>query len=95
VVNSNTREESLKVIRGKPATGRPPKIICVGCGKRADEAGIAVPDTDVEEVYGVDGKIGLIIDGDDMQPLCEECVVALEIKPSKQGNEASRKSPNN
>jgi hypothetical protein len=72
----------MKIIRAKPATGKPPKIICNGCGKRANEAGVAVSETDVEEVYGADGKIvGSIIDGDDMQPLCEECVAALEEKP--------------
>jgi hypothetical protein len=32
----------MKIIRGKPATGKPPKIICARCGKRADEAGVAV-----------------------------------------------------
>jgi hypothetical protein len=72
----------MKIIRSKPATGKPPKIICNGCGKRADEAGVAVADNDVEEGRGVgpDGPI-LLIDEDDMQPLCEECVTALEEKP--------------
>jgi hypothetical protein len=70
---------TMKIIRGKPATGKPPKIICAGCGKRADEAGVAVPDAAAEEGhgYGPDGPI-MLINEDDMQPLCEDCVTALE-----------------
>jgi hypothetical protein len=63
----------MKIIRGKLATGKPPKIICAGCGNRAREAGVAVPDAAVPEQDGP-----FAIDEDDMQPLCEECLAALE-----------------
>jgi hypothetical protein len=66
----------MKIIRGKPATGNPPKIICTGCGKRADEAGIAVPTLAVEKGYRGDGPV-MMIDEDQVQPLCEDCVAAL------------------
>jgi len=68
----------MRIIRGRPATGKPRKIICTGCGKRAVEAGIAVPHNAVEKIYGPDGPtIGAIVDEDEMQPLCESCVTAL------------------
>ncbi len=66
----------MKIIRGKPATGKPPKIICTGCGKRADEAGVAVRDSAVEKGYGSDGPV-MMIDEDEVQPLCEGCVTIL------------------
>lgn len=73
----------MKIIRGKPATGKPPMITCSGCGNRAREAGIAIPDDEtVGKIHGPDVvkgfKIGAIIDEDEMQPLCESCLVALE-----------------
>ncbi len=47
----------MKIIRGMPATGKPPKIICTGCGKRADEAGVlAVPDDANIKFHGPDGR---------------------------------------
>jgi hypothetical protein len=69
--------KAMKIIRGKPASGKPPKIICTGCGKRADEAGIALPELAVEKGYGADGPV-MIVEDDQMQPLCEDCLTALE-----------------
>ncbi len=76
----------MKIIRSKPAKGKPPKIICTGCGKRAREAGVAVPDDAVGKIVGPDVvhgpdeplKVGAIIDEDDIQPLCEDCLAVLE-----------------
>jgi len=68
----------MRVIRGRPAS-KASKIVCTGCGKRAAEAGIAVPHSAVEEGYSHDGPVRMIvIDEDEMQPLCEDCVTALE-----------------
>ncbi len=80
----------MKVIRGEPA-GKPHKITCTGCGKKAFEAGIAVSETAAEEGkgYGPDGPI-LMIDEDDAHPLCEECVTALLRK--EEGAAAERKT---
>ncbi len=68
----------MRIIRGKPANGKPRKIKCTGCGKRAVEAGIAVPDDCIEQGYGADGPVQIAIfeEGQD-QPLCESCVEAL------------------
>jgi hypothetical protein len=78
----------MRVIRGRPATGKPPKIICTGCGKRAPEAGIAVKPEAVEEGYvigsGVDGPVTMIDDEEDIYPLCEDCVTALERASAKE-----------
>ena len=68
----------MKIIRVAPATGNPPMIVCTGCGKRAAEAGVALPSSGVEKVYGPDGPAGMIVDEGDAQPLCEDCVTALE-----------------
>jgi hypothetical protein len=67
----------MRIIRGRPATGKAPKIVCTGCGKRAAEAGVAVPDLADEKGYSRDGPIRMI-DEDEAQPLCEDCVTALE-----------------
>ena len=67
----------MKVIRCAPATGKPPKIICTGCGKRATEAGSAYPDDAAERFEGSDGLSGIMIDTEDLQPLCETCVTAM------------------
>jgi hypothetical protein len=71
----------MKVIRGRPTTGNPPKIICSGCGRRAEEAGIAVPESAAEQGYsvgpGVDGPVTMVEEDDRMQPLCEDCLAAL------------------
>jgi hypothetical protein len=68
----------MRIIQGQPATGKPREIVCTGCGKRAIEAGIAVPDKAVDQGYGPDGPIVYaIVDEDEMQPLCERCVAAL------------------
>ena len=70
----------MRIIRGQPASGKPPRITCTGCGKRAIEAGIAVPDDAVEqgEGYGPDGPAQFaIVDPDDEQPLCEVCCTTL------------------
>jgi hypothetical protein len=88
----------MKVIRGKPATGKPPKIICTGCGKRANEAGIAVRESAIERGYGVavDKSHGLpggelmMIDEDDVHPLCEECVTKLERGDARQDDKQRR-----
>jgi hypothetical protein len=76
----------MKIIRAKPAIGKPPKIICTGCGKRAAEAGIAVRESAIERGYGVavDKSLGLpegpmmMIEDEDIHPLCEDCITALE-----------------
>jgi hypothetical protein len=75
----------MRIIRGRPATGKPPKITCTGCGKRAFEAGIAVHEAAVEQGYGVAAEgSGLpsgpmtMIDDEDAYPLCEDCVTALK-----------------
>lgn len=75
----------MRIIRSKPATGKPPKIICTGCGKRGREAGVAVPELAVEKAHGTefqgpDGPVGasVIIDEDETQPLCEACLSTLE-----------------
>ncbi|MET3992142.1 hypothetical protein BjapCC829_36475 [Bradyrhizobium barranii] len=75
----------MRIIRSRPATGKPPKIICTGCGERAREAGVAVPDWAVEKTHGPefqgpDGPVGVsvIIDEDETQPLCEACLIAFE-----------------
>lgn len=75
----------MRIIRAKPAKGKPRKIICSGCGKRAREAGVAVPDDAVEQVVARDIMqpgwpvvTSEIIDEDAMQRLCEECLTALE-----------------
>jgi hypothetical protein len=68
----------MKIFRSEPATGKPHKITCTGCGKKAFEAGIAVPYLAVEKGYGVEpDESVLMIDEDQVQPLCEECVAAL------------------
>jgi hypothetical protein len=59
----------MKVIRGKPAIGKPPEIICSVCGKRADEAGVAVPDMVLAAGIGI---VEL------KMPLCADCVALLE-----------------
>jgi hypothetical protein len=74
----------MKIFRSNPAMGKPRKIKCTGCGKRAFEAGFAVKPEAIEEGYGAgvedsglpEGPV-MIIDGDDAHPLCEECVTAL------------------
>ncbi|MDE5461150.1 hypothetical protein [Bradyrhizobium sp. CSS354] len=65
----------MKIIRGKPAKGKPPKIICTGCGARAREAGVAVDDAAIGRGSDV---ASMMIEEDDMQPLCEACLAALE-----------------
>jgi hypothetical protein len=69
----------MRIIRCQPATGNKPlKIVCARCGKRATEAGMAVPDKAVEHGYGPDGPIvHAIVDEHEIQPLCESCVNAL------------------
>jgi hypothetical protein len=71
----------MRTIRGKPAVGKPRKIICTGCDKRAAEAGIAVKEEAVETGWaagpGFDGPVTMI-DDEDAYPLCEDCVTALE-----------------
>jgi hypothetical protein len=67
----------MRIIRGNPATGKTPKVICSGCGKRAAEAGVAVPKSAVEDGHDADGPI-MMIDENQMQPLCEDCLTALE-----------------
>ena len=61
-----------KVFRCTPATGKPRKIVCTGCGKRAPEAGFAIDESDVR------GWATIGIDGDDARPLCADCVIAAE-----------------
>jgi hypothetical protein len=69
----------MRIIRSKPAAGKPRKIICAGCGKRAAEAGVAALHSAVEEGYGPDpDRLIMVIEEDEMlQPLCESCVTAL------------------
>jgi hypothetical protein len=74
----------MKVIRSAPASGKSPKIICTGCGKKAVEAGIAVKPEAIEKGYSVAAKGSglpegpmMMIDDDDAYPLCEDCVTAL------------------
>ena len=81
---------TMRIIRGVPAVGKPRKITCTGCGKRASEAGIAVHPDAVEEGYGAVcdeqtcAEMGLrtgrmtMIDDDDAHPLCEACCSAME-----------------
>jgi hypothetical protein len=67
----------MRIFHGQPAGGKPRKIACAGCGKRAVEAGFAVPDEAVEEDDGPNGpKVALVHMGD-TQPLCESCVTSL------------------
>ena len=66
----------MRIIKGKPASGKPPRIICTGCGKEAFEAGIAVEPRAVEHGYGNVGPV-MIVDDDTAQPLCAECVAIL------------------
>jgi hypothetical protein len=66
----------MRIIRGKPATGKSSEIVCTGCGKRAAEAGVAVRDLAVETAYGPESM--LMIDENKIQPLCAECVTAWE-----------------
>jgi len=67
----------MRIIRGTPATGKPPKIICTGCGKKAIEAGCAIHDT-VFRRFVESSKTFMMIEEDDTQPLCEDCLTALE-----------------
>ena len=75
----------MRIIRATPATGKPPKIICRP-SKSLVISRVAVADDAVgnivgpDVVIGPDGpvRVGAIIDEDEMQPLCEECVTALE-----------------
>ena len=68
----------MRIFRSEPATGKPRKITCTGCGKKAFEAGIAVPYSAVEKGYGVEpDESVMMIDEDQVQPLCEDCVTAL------------------
>jgi hypothetical protein len=85
----------VTIIRGKQATGKQPKIICTGCGNRAIEAGIAVSDNAVEEGYGCGpqghpSRIMIVTaDEEEMQPLCESCVTALEHGETKTADSRS------
>jgi hypothetical protein len=68
----------MRIIPGEPAVGKPPKIICTGCGKRAFEAGIAVAEDAVEENEDAGiGDVYMAIEEKDVHPLCAECVTAL------------------
>ena len=67
----------MKIIRGTPASGKPLRITCSGCGKRAPEAGIAVSPDAAEEGHSSIGPV-TIIDEDETYPLCEACCSALE-----------------
>jgi hypothetical protein len=68
----------MRIIKSEPAAGKPRKIICTGCGKRAVEAGLAVPDHAVEEAYSPDGPtVHAVVGEDEMEPLCDGCVTAL------------------
>jgi hypothetical protein len=71
----------MKIFRAPLEGGKPPKIICTGCGKRAPEAGVAVKEEHVETGWGsgsgFDGPM-TTFDEDDAHPLCEDCVTALE-----------------
>ena len=65
----------MQIIRGETASGIPRRIItCSGCGKSAPEAGLAVRSDDVEE-----NGLMMAINSDDVSPLCEACVSALEV----------------
>lgn len=68
----------MQIFPVHPVSRKPTKIICVGCGKRAIEAGIAVPDKCAELGYGPDGpyKIVMVDDGE-IQSLCEGCLAVL------------------
>jgi hypothetical protein len=73
----------MRIIRGQPATGKPPMIVCDGCGKRAPEAGIAVSASTPVRGYGPDGPVMAIEDDESAQRLCEQCVTALERAESR------------
>jgi hypothetical protein len=68
----------MKVIRVASA-GKPQRIICTGCGKKAFEAGIAFKPETAEEGHESDGESVTMIDESEheIHPLCEECVTAL------------------
>jgi hypothetical protein len=69
----------MRIIRSKPATGKPRRIVCTGCGRKAFEAGIAVNPEVVETGYGDDpDRLITMIDDEDAFPLCEDCVTTLE-----------------
>jgi len=65
----------MRIFRGEPV--KPRKIVCAGCGKKAYEAGFAVPESDVEEGWLGDKRVILEVETENEQPLCEECVTAL------------------
>jgi len=56
----------MKFFRCTLFIGKPRKIICTGCGKRAPQAGFAIHG-EPDEIHGVPGH-----------PLCEACLAALE-----------------
>ena len=68
---------TMRIIRCGPENGKPPKIVCTGCGKRAAEAGCAIRPEDLETSHSSEGPILMIYD-DVSYPLCEDCVTALE-----------------
>ena len=68
---------TMRIIRCGPENGKPPKIVCTGCGKRAAEAGCAIRPEDLETSHSSKGPILMIYD-DVSYPLCEDCVTALE-----------------
>lgn len=78
----------MRIIRGRPASGKPNIIVCTGCGKRAPEAGIAIKDDAEVDGWGPDGPV-IMIDEDEVacHPLCEDCVAVL----CEQGGAASKR----
>jgi hypothetical protein len=70
----------MKIFEGTLATGKRRKITCTGCGKRAEEAGFAVPDSAVEYDYDPGGEgppMVAEIEISEAEPLCEACVTKL------------------
>jgi hypothetical protein len=45
---------TMRIIRCGPENGKPPKIVCTGCGKRAAEAGCAIRPEDLETSHSSD-----------------------------------------
>ena len=67
-------------MRGHLAGGKPRKIICTGCGEPAVSAGFVLSQG-AERFYGPDATTDdLCLTEDEVHPLCESCVSALEGK---------------
>jgi hypothetical protein len=47
----------MRLIRTTPASGKPLRIVCTGCGEKALEAGVAVDESNIEDGSGTTAAI--------------------------------------